>query len=486
MSHFKHTPISELPAIYDALQQTFESGIARPLAWRRHQLYQLARMAKENRDAFGAAIHADLGKPVMELMLAEIGPIVERSLKSAEQLEEWAKPEKVEVQEEWQKGWGAVRYKTPKGVVLLISPWNAPMILSLQALIGAIAAGCPAVIKPSEISANYAQLLSELLPKYLDQSAYRVVNGGVEETTRLLELKWAHIFYIGNSAVARIIATAAAKHLIPVTLELGGKNPVFIDERTDLKIVAKRILQGRCTNAGQVCVSPDYLLVPRGAQDALVEAFREAYDEFFPNGSIGSDSYGRIINQRHFDRLQDLLARTKGTIAVGGKLDAATLGIEPTVIKDVEDGDSLLEGEIFGPFLPIVPVDGLDAAIKFVNSRPHPLVLYAFTQDPAVKQALIDRTRSGNLIFNDTVQQLAVNEIPLVGMGESGYGYQIMKHTFETFSHFRSSVDIPFEEEKFFAPRYPPFTPENVNLLASSWMNMEIPADPETSNGSAH
>ncbi|KAA1467038.1 aldehyde dehydrogenase [Dentipellis sp. KUC8613] len=477
MTPFQPTPISALPEIYETLQKSFRSGLARPLAWRKHQLHQLARLAQENKDAFVAALKADLNKAPLETLLGEVGPIVERSIKSAEQLDEWAKPEPVHVEAAWQQSWGSTLYKTPVGVVLVIAPWNYPMVLSLQPLIGAIAAGCCAVVKPSEISSHYSQLLAELFPKYLDPSAYRVVNGGVEETTEVLKLKWDHIFYTGNGRVARIIAAAAAKHLTPVTLELGGKSPVVVDSNYDLKIAAKRTFYGKCTNAGQICVCPDYVLIPRSAQDAFIEALKEVYNQFFPNGPLGSGTLGHIVNDYHYDRLQSMLARTKGEIVLGGGTDGKRV-FAPTVIKNVQDGDSMLEEEIFGPFLPIVPVDTIDDAVEFINNRSHPLVLYCFTEDPEVKQKLIDRTRSGNLIFNDTFQQLAVNELPFSGMGESGYGYQIMKYSFDGFTHLRSSIHVPKEQEPQFAARYLPYTAENAELLAGPALNMKIPDTP--------
>ncbi|TFY54872.1 hypothetical protein EVG20_g9533, partial [Dentipellis fragilis] len=312
MSPFQPTPISALPEIYETLQKSFRSGLARPLAWRKHQLHQLARMAQENKDAFVTALKADLNKPALETLLGEVGPIIERSIKSAEQLDEWAKPEPVQVKAAWQQSWGSTLYKTPVGVVLVIAPWNYPMVLSLQPLIGAIAAGCTAVVKPSEISSHYSQLLAELFPKYLDPSAYRVINGGVEETTEVLKLKWDHIFYTGNGRVARIIAAAAAKHLTPITLELGGKSPVVVDPNYDLKIAAKRTF----------------------AQDAFVEALKEVYSQFYPDGPLKSESLGYIVNQYHYDRLQSMLARTKGEVVLGGETDGKR-AITPTIIKNV-------------------------------------------------------------------------------------------------------------------------------------------------------
>lgn len=472
MSALLHTPVDEIPQIRETLKKTFRSGKARPLEWRRQQLYQVARMARENEEAFMTAMGKDLGKPRMETWLGEIAGLIERTLKTAEALEEWAKPEHPEVAD-WQKPWRPTLYKTPKGVVLIIAPWNYPMILSLQPLIGAISAGCPAVVKPSEIAPAYAQLLAELMPKYLDPEAYRVVNGGVMETTKLLELQWDHIFYTGNGRVGRIIAAAAAKHLTPVTLELGGKSPVIIDGECDIKIAAKRLLYGKCTNAGQICVCPDYVLIPEQKQDELVAALKEHCASFFPEGSLNSESFGRIVNGQHYARLMDMLRRTKGTIVLGGKSDGK-LAVEPTVIKDVREGDSLLEEEIFGPLLPIVPVKDLNEAINYVNSKDHPLVIYAFTEKQEVKDRLIAETMSGNLVFNDTFQQLAVNEIPFGGIGESGYGYQIMKYSYDGFTHLRSSIDVPYDYEPHFALRYPPYSEEKRKTIEAG-MKLDIP-----------
>ncbi|TFK50665.1 aldehyde dehydrogenase [Heliocybe sulcata] len=476
MSTLKYTPVDEIPQIRATLKQSFRAGKARPLEWRRQQLYQVARMAKENEEAFMAALHSDLGKPRMETWLGEIGGLIERTLKTAESLEEWAKPEHPEVTD-WQKPWRPTIYKTPKGVVLIIAPWNYPMILSMQPLIGAISAGCPAVIKPSEVAPAYAALIAELIPKYLDPTAYAVVNGGVAETTKLLELQWDHIFYTGNGRVGRIVASAAAKHLTPVTLELGGKSPVIIDAECDIDIAAKRLLNGKATNSGQICVCPDYVLIPAHRQDALIAALKVHYAAFFPEGPLNSSSYGRVVNAMHHKRLMDMLSRTNGTIVLGGKTDGK-LGLEPTVVKDVREGDSLLEEEIFGPILPIVPVKDMDEAINYVRARDHPLVIYAFTQNPELKERLIAETLSGNIVFNDTFQQLAVNEIPFGGMGESGYGLQIMKFSFDGFTHMRSSVDVPYDCENPF--RYPPYTEETRKMIEKG-MNLNIP--PLTLNG---
>ncbi|KAI9459378.1 aldehyde dehydrogenase [Boletus coccyginus] len=462
--------------IRETLVATFKAGVTRPLAWRKHQLYQLARLAQNEADAICDALAKDLSKPKMEVLLTEVGPIVERALKSAEQLDAWAAPEYPEVPD-FQKEWKPTVLKAPKGTVLIISPWNYPFIIISQTLIGAIAAGCCGVVKPSEAVPHFSQLIADLLPRYLDPSAYRVVNGAVQEATKLLELQWDHIFYTGNGRVARIIASAAAKYLTPLTLELGGKSPVFVDSAYDMELAAKRILWGKCNNAGQICVAPDYILVHQMKQDELVQGFKKAYKSFFPDGALDSPHYGSIVNELHFNRLSSLLDRTKGktvTDVSEGRKDAARKRIEPTVVTSVKSGDSLLEEEIFGPILPIISVDSLDEALAFINALPHALVLYAFTEDPIVKQRLIDETQSGGIVFNDTLQQVAVNELPIAGVGESGYGYQTLKYTYDAFTQLRSSIDMPKEAEPFLELRYPPHGPEAMNTLTGA-VHLPIP-----------
>ncbi|KAH0833838.1 aldehyde dehydrogenase [Lanmaoa asiatica] len=483
-----------LHQIRETLRATFKTGVTRPLAWRKHQLYQLARLVQNEADALCDALAKDLSKPRVEVLMTEIGAIVERATKSAEQLDAWAMPEHPEVPD-WQKGWKPTVFKAPKGTVLIISPWNYPVILTFQPLIGAIAAGCCAVLKPSEAVPHVSQLFADLLPKYLDPSAYRVVNGAVQEATKLLELQWDHIFYTGNSRVARIVASAAAKYLTPLSLELGGKSPVLVDSAYDMDLAAKRILWGKCNNAGQICVAPDYILVPWTKQDELVQGFKKAYKSFFPDGALGDSHYGSIVNKMHFDRLSSLLDRTKGekiTDVIQGRKDAARKRIEPTVVTHVKDGDALMEEELFGPILPIIPVDTLDEALAIINARPHPLVLYAFTEDAIVKQKrwlfsspvcvfrltrhfiVIKETQSGGIVFNDTFQQLAVNELPFAGVGESGYGYQIMKYTYDTFTQLRGSIDMPKEAESFLQLRYPPHGPDAVKALTGA-VHLPIP-----------
>ncbi|KAG2017283.1 aldehyde dehydrogenase, variant 2 [Coprinopsis cinerea AmutBmut pab1-1] len=446
---------ASLPSLVDSARTRSTSPFPLfSIPYRIHQLHQLAKLVQDNASAFQEALHGDLGKPPREVLMAEVGPVIERSLAAAAQVEEWAKTEYVQGVPAWQSEWKARVEKRAKGVVLIISPWNYPMILTFQPLMGALAAGCCAVIKPSEMVPRFSALLADLVPKYLDSAAYRVVQGAVPEITRLIELKWDHIFYTGNGRVGRIISAAAAKHLTPLTLELGGKSPVIVDVDTcgDLELVAKRIIWGKINNAGQICIAPDYVLIQSSHIPALIQGIKKALDEFFPSGALSSKDYGRIVTPLHFNRVKSLLERTKGRIVLGGKTgkggeDAQDRGIEPTVVvfESLEEAgrDVLLEDELFAPLLPVVGVESVVDALEYVRRRDHPLVLYAFTNDENLKQYISDSTMSGNLVFNDTFQQLSVDQLPFGGVGESGHGRQTLKYTFDEFVYQRSVVDIP-------------------------------------------
>ncbi|KAG6918470.1 hypothetical protein DXG01_014097 [Tephrocybe rancida] len=509
------TPLDEIPKIREVLRKSFRNGVARPIAWRRHQLHQLARMVQENAEIFAQSLADDLGRPRQEAFMAEIGAVIDKVLICAEKLDEWTKSATVEVPD-WQKSWSPTIHKGSKGTVLIIVPWNYPMILSLQPLCGAISAGCCAVVKVSEFAPNYGGLLARLLPKYLDQSTYRVVLGAVPEATKLLELQF---FYTGNGRVARIVSAAAAKHLTPLTLELGGKSPVIVDGTFDIALAAKRILWGKINNAGQICVAPDFVLVLREKQEELAAALKAACDSFYPEGALNSTSISRIVSDAHHKRLKRLLERTKGQIVFGGRTNEKK-GFEPTVVKNVTGTDSLMEEyersfaffdfltcdrEIFGPILPLVPVDSVEDAIEFINSHDHPLVLYAFTEDEETKRTLVETTMSGNLIFNDTFGQLsgllvllirssvsdpstlAVNEIPFGGVGASGYGRQHLKYSYENFSYERGCIDVPKSAEPTLGMRYPPYTEETTGFFTSTSLQAKIPDTPHTNgNGHAH
>ncbi|KAF6765588.1 Aldehyde/histidinol dehydrogenase [Ephemerocybe angulata] len=477
------TPLSEINEIHASLTSTFLSSLSSTkssstnvpypllsLPYRQHQLLQLARLVQENADALCQSLWIDEGKPRQEVVMAEIGAVIGRALKGAKDLESWVGGgaeigEDVKL-EGWQEAWKARVEKKAKGVVLIISPWNYPVILTFQPLCGAIAAGCPALIKPSEVVPTFSKLLAELVPKYLDPAAYRVALGGVPEITKILELKWAHIFYTGNGRVARIISAAAAKHLTPMTLELGGKSPVIIDG----------VMWGKVNNAGQICVAPDYVLIQPAYIPQFISACRVALESFFPNGALNSPDYGRIVSEAHFARVKGLLRDTKGKVVIGGGVldgsegqeGARARGVEPTVVvldEATAADDVLLQDELFAPILPIVPVASVAAALEYVRAHEHPLVIYAFTESEEVKREVKTGTMSGNVVFNDTFNQLSVDEIPFGGVGESGYGRQPLKYTFEEFVYSRSVLEVPFSEEPKFGGRYPPSSKETLDFF---------------------
>ncbi|KZO93256.1 aldehyde dehydrogenase [Calocera viscosa TUFC12733] len=459
------TPLEEIPKIHKDLIASFRTGIMWPLAKRKQQLAAMARMMTEQGDLWAKAIYADLGKPEFQANLFEIG-IAHQAVRAIADLDEWTAPLKPDVHERHAE-WNPTVYKIPKGVVLIISPWNYPLTLTMQPLVSALAAGNCAVIKPSELAPHVSALMAELVPKYFDPGVVRLVNGGVKETTRLLELKFDHIFYTGNGAVGRIIAQAAARHLTPITLELGGKSPVVIEpEGLDFKLVAKRILNGKLANAGQTCVAPDYILCPEAAQKPLMEAMTAAMGDFFhetDGKALHSPHYGRIVNARHFQRVQNLVEKSTGKVVFGEKqTDPERYAMEPIVIK-TDGEDDLMKEEIFGPVFPLITVKDVDEAINFIEDRDHPLSLYVFTKSEETKQKFISRTRSGGLVFNDTMEQLAVG-LQFGGIGESGMGYTVGKAGYDQFTHYRGSVDVPYEHEEAVSLRYPPYTKEKIDL----------------------
>jgi len=317
-------------------------------------------------------------------------------------LEDWTKPVKPSVTLPYMVDDCRI-VQDPLGVVLIIGAWNYPFQLVLVGLVGAIAAGNAVVLKPSEVSPHSAQAMADAVAKYLDPQAVRVVNGAVEETTLLLEQRFDHILYTGSSHVGKIIMGAAAKHLTPVTLELGGKSPCIVDGNSDLDVVGRRVAWGRFVNAGQTCIAPDYVLALPGVEDKLVASIRKALREFYGEDPQKSPHYGRIVNKAHFNRLCKIIT---GNV-VGGKTDEADLYIEPTILKGCTGESPAMRDEIFGPILPIVNVGSIDEAIAFINGREKPLALYVFSRDAAKCQKVADLTSSGGFIANDTLMHAA-------------------------------------------------------------------------------
>jgi len=301
-----------------------------------------------------------------------------------------------------------------------------------------------------------------------------VVNGAVSETTKLLDLPWDHILYTGSARVGKIVASAAAKTLTPVSLELGGKSPVFIDPASDMQLAAKRILWGKFTNGGQTCVAPDYVLVPKASQDAFVEALKTAYAAFYPESN---QNITKIVNQQSFKRVNGLLQATKGTVVCGGDSNESQKFVAPTIVRDVKTDDSLMSEEIFGPILPIVPVEDLDAAIAYVNAHDHPLALYVFSQDEAYKTKVFGSTQSGSAVANETILIPGITGLPFGGIGPSGSGYHTGKYGFLMFTHLRATIDSPGWIDKLLSFRFPPYTDKSLQTLQAR-MTTKLPARP--------
>ncbi|MGW6009464.1 aldehyde dehydrogenase family protein [Streptomyces sp. NPDC055210] len=435
-------PTPEQPSdVVARLRATFRSGRTRPVEWRTGQLSRLREMLTTDGAALAAALHADLGKSSTEAFRTEIDFVVREIDHTLEHLEEWLRPEPAPVPAHLgadATGW--TRYDA-LGVVLVIAPWNYPAQLLLAPMLGALAAGNAVVVKPSEMAPATSAELARLLPRYLDTEAVAVVEGGVPETTALLAERFDHIFYTGNGTVGRIVMTAAAKHLTPVTLELGGKSPAFVDRGADLTVVAERLARGKFLNAGQTCVAPDYVLTDPETARALEPALTEAVEKLYGSDASTSAEYGRIINERHFDRLSGLL--DCGRTVVGGGTDRATKYIAPTVLADVDPDAPVMREEIFGPVLPIVTVPGLDEAIDFINDRDKPLALYAFTESDTTRERLAAETSSGGLGLGLPLAHLTVSDLPFGGVGESGMGNYHGRYSIETFSHRKAVLEKP-------------------------------------------
>jgi len=455
---------SEYPALVERLRGTFQTGRTRSLEWRRSQLDALERMLDDNEEAIGEALSADLGKPPQEVLLGEVGLVYSEIRHARRRLKAWSRPRRVFTPMVGQPGRSWVQPE-PLGVVLIMGAWNYPVQLVLSPLIPTLAAGNCVLVKPSEIAANTSSLLADLLPAYLDEDAVAVVEGAVEETTELLKQRYDHIFYTGGAMVGRIVMRAAAEHLTPVTLELGGKSPCVIDRGADLKSAARRLIWGKCLNAGQTCIAPDYVLVSPEESDALIDAIRGELDEMYGPDRLASADYCKIINKRHFDRLTGYLG--DGKVALGGRSDADAVRIEPTVLTDVKADDSVMQEEIFGPILPVLEVEDLDRAIDFIRRGEKPLSAYLFTRSKDSEQRFIDRVSTGNLCINDVLMFMSVPGLPFGGVGESGMGQYHGKAGFDRLSHLKAVMkrgrfpEIPV--------RFAPYSKFKIKLL--KWLS---------------
>ncbi|MEV6686461.1 aldehyde dehydrogenase family protein [Streptomyces sp. NPDC051130] len=432
---------SEKPAdVVARLRAAFDTGRTKCLAWRTGQLEALRTLLTERGDELAAALHADLGKSRAEAYRTEIDFTVREIDHTLEHLAEWLRPQPAPVPERLAPA-VAHTVQDPLGVVLVIAPWNYPVQLLLSPVVGALAAGNCVVAKPSELAPATSRAIADLLPRYLDREAVAVVEGAVAETTELLAQRFDHIFYTGNGRVGRVVMRAAAENLTPVTLELGGKSPAFVDRDTDLGVVAARLASTKFMNAGQTCVAPDYVLTDPETARELEKVLAEALRAMYGDDPATSPDYGRIVNERHFDRLTGLL--DSGRTVTGGTHDRADRYIAPTVLAEVAPDSPVMREEIFGPILPVVEVAGLDEAIAFIRDRDKPLALYAFTESDTTRRRLTRETSSGGLTFGLPVAHLTISDLPFGGVGESGMGSYHGRYSLETFSHRKAVLDKP-------------------------------------------
>ena len=434
------------------LRQTFDTGRTRNIEWRKQQLRALEKLMADNEPAIAEALATDLGRKPFEAWLADIVSTANEARDAAKNVGKWARRRHRLLEFSQLPGRGWVEYE-PYGTVLIIGAWNFPFALTLGPAVGAIAAGNTVVLKPSEVAPASSALMADLVPRYLDTAAIAVIEGDGAVSQELIAQGFDRVLFTGGTEIGRKVYEGAAPHLTPVTLELGGKSPVIVAEDADIDVAAKRIAWTKLINSGQICIAPDYVLADAKIRDKLVDKIKDAVTSF----ESGEQGGKRIVNQRHFDRLTASLAATKGTIAVGGGSDASSLQIQPTVVVDPDPDEPLMRDEIFGPILPVVTVQNLDEAIKFVNSRPKPLAAYLFTKTKNIRERVIKEVPAGGMLINHLLFQFATSKLPFGGVGPSGIGAYHGKWGFEEFSHKKSVLTKPTRPD-LSSFIYPPYT----------------------------
>lgn len=447
------------------LRKSFNSGKTKSYEWRAAQLQSISKMIDEREKEIIQALQLDLSKPELEAFVSEISMTKSSCQKALKDLKRWMAPEKVSTSITTYPS-SAEIVSEPFGVVLIISTWNYPFLLSLDPVIGAIAAGNAIVLKPSEIAPATSSLLAGLLSEYVDRSTIKVVEGAVPETSALLDQKWDKIFYTGSTRVGHIVMAAAAKHLTPVVLELGGKCPAIVDSNINLEVAARRMIAGKwACNNGQACIAIDYIVTTKSFAPKLVAALQLTLEEFFGKNPLESQDMSRIVNLYHFKRLAKLLDEdgTSDKIVLGGQRDENNLRIAPTILLDVPEDSLIMQEEIFGPLLPILTVDNIEDGFHMINSKPKPLAAYLFSDDSGLQKQFVQNISAGGMLINDAVLHLTVPTLPFGGVGDSGMGAYHGKFSFDAFSHKKGVLCRSFKGDA--STRYPPYTPEKQRLL---------------------
>ncbi|PMQ19728.1 aldehyde dehydrogenase family protein [Glutamicibacter arilaitensis] len=448
-------PVDEHPSriatVLSHLRRSADTRITHPRRFRLQQLKALEKMLEEHLEDFVQALAEDLGKSATEAKFSEID-VVRAEIDFAQRhLVEWMDSTSVKVPLALQPAMAKVEPR-PLGVMLIIGAWNYPVQLVLAPLVAAIAAGNAAVIKPSELAPATSGALAKFLPVYLDERVYAVVEGGVDTSTELLAARWDHIFYTGGERVAKIVAAAAAKHLTPTTLELGGKSPAVVEN--DSLASAKRLAYAKFMNAGQTCVAPDYVLSV-GDSSELIRRLGQAITSFYGKEPLTHPDFGRIVSRKHFERLLSMFEQ--GEVVFGGEYDEDTLRIAPSIMRNVDLEGSLMTEEIFGPILPVIEVETFEEALEFIARRPSPLAAYLMSESPRLQSIFSDRVRAGSIVHNAPLAQMIVPTLPFGGVGPSGMGAYHGKHGFDRLSQMRSELNKTTVVDTLSAI-YPPYS----------------------------
>lgn len=462
----KFTDIETIPSVVSELRSSFEGGKLHSVDYRLHQLRNLYYALDDNSQLLVEALEEDFHRANFETVALEVSVVKAELSDIISNLKKWAKGSKLYRLPFSYMTTSTRVEKIPYGVVLIISPFNYPLSLSMSPVAGAIAAGNCVVLKPAESTPAFSEALSKVLENALDPGILSVVKGGPEETTKVLQQRFDKIMYTGGDKVGKIVARAAAEHLTPTLMELGGKSPGIITaSHANLDTIIKRIVWGRYVNAGQTCVALDYLLVEDKVYDAVVSKLVEIVNDFFPQVDVESN-FTHIINKPSFDRLLKILETTKGEVVCGGKSDAAHLFIEPTVVTKVGWDDPLMSQEIFGPILPVIPFSNLANAVDLIKSHwDTPLASYIFSQDEKERQYILANLRSGGTCINETVMHVGLSKVPFGGIGSSGYGNYHGKTSFDAFSHERTVMSQSLLAEPLLKARYPPYTLGNLKVM---------------------
>ncbi len=456
-------PDTSPQAVVDGLRIAFASGRTTSEHWRRRQLQAVVDLLEQNEQILLDAMATDVGKPTVDAWLTDLLTSRDEAKFALDHLDRWMKPTShpVPTVAKPAKAWTEPQ---PLGVVLIVSPWNYPVQLLLSPLVGALAAGNAVLLKPSELAPATSALMAELVPRYLDPDAVRVVEGGVDVTTELLEIPFDHILFTGSTRVGKVVMAAAAKHLTPVTLELGGKSPVIVTADANVDVAAKRIAWAKYVNAGQTCIAPDYVLVERSVEaqftSRLVHELAELRDHADP---------ASVVNHDHIGRLEGLLEGHGGEELLPRRTDAATRVMDPVVVLEPNRDAPIMQEEIFGPLLPLLAVDSVGDAIEFIQARPRPLALYLFSESRDTERRVLDETIAGSVCINHLMYQCAVPSLPFGGVGPSGIGGYHGEAGFDTFSHHKSVLRRSTKADMAFM--YPPYskTIQRILRLVTRW-----------------